>query len=243
MNKNYKVALLCTCFVDIGIRSISSVLKKNNIKTELFFLGTDKILYAQEELNSILNKLKKLNPDIIGISSIVLTKKRTIQLIKAIKKDYLLANKKIVWGGVQATIEHDFCLKYIDIVGVGECELSFLELINKDKKGLPYFDISNFIFKYKGKKRQYPSAGIASLVNVVVKKGTPSMRKKVEKAVIVRVKKEYRRKNGLRICFEDNAVVLTDAKGFPKASEVKGCVAKEVGERYSKIAGLASSVV
>ncbi len=111
-----------------------------------------------------------------------------------------------------------------------------------DNSGAKIVEIIS-VFKYKGKKRQYPSAGIASLVNVVVKKGTPSMRKKVEKAVIVRVKKEYRRKNGLRICFEDNAVVLTDAKGFPKASEVKGCVAKEVGERYSKIAGLASSVV
>jgi large subunit ribosomal protein L14 len=99
------------------------------------------------------------------------------------------------------------------------------------------------VFKSKTRNRQLPSAGIASLVNVVVKKGTPSTKKKIEKAVVVRVKKEYRRKNGVRICFEDNAVVLTDNKGLPKASEVKGCVAKEVGERYSKIAGLASSVV
>ncbi len=81
------------------------------------------------------------------------------------------------------------------------------------------------------------------MVNVVVKKGNPSMKKKIERAVVVRVKKEYRRANGLRICFEDNAVVLTDPKGFPKASEVKGCVAKEVGERYSKIAGLSSAVI
>jgi len=99
------------------------------------------------------------------------------------------------------------------------------------------------VFKFKSKRRQFPSAGIASLVSVVVKKGSPSAKKKVEKAVIVRVKKEYRRNNGLRICFEDNAVVLTDAKGYPKASEVKGCVAKEVGERFPKIAGLAASVI
>ena len=99
------------------------------------------------------------------------------------------------------------------------------------------------VYKYKTRKKQIQSAGIASMVNVVVKKGSPSMKKKVEKAVVVRVKKEYRRKNGLRVCFEDNAVVLTDAKGLPKASEIKGCVAKEVGERYPKIAGLASSVI
>jgi large subunit ribosomal protein L14 len=99
------------------------------------------------------------------------------------------------------------------------------------------------VFKHKTKWRQYQTAGIASMVNVVVKKGKPSIRKKIEKAVIVRVKKEYRRKNGTRISFEDNAVVLTDVKGLPKSSEIKGCVAKEVGERYPKIAGLSSSVI
>jgi large subunit ribosomal protein L14 len=111
-----------------------------------------------------------------------------------------------------------------------------------DNSGAKIVEIIS-VLNIKTRKRQFPSAGIASLVNVVVKKGSPSMKKKVEKAVIVRVKKEYRRKNGIRICFEDNAVVLTDAKGFPKASEVKGCVAKEVGERFPKIAGLASAVI
>lgn len=111
-----------------------------------------------------------------------------------------------------------------------------------DNSGAKIVEIIS-VYKFKARKRQTPSAGIASLVNVVVKKGTPNTKKKMEKAVIVRVKKEYRRKNGLRISFEDNAVVLTDAKGFPKSSEVKGCVAKEVGERFPKIAGLASSVI
>jgi len=111
-----------------------------------------------------------------------------------------------------------------------------------DNSGAKLVEIIS-VYKIKVRRRQTPSAGIASLVNVVVKKGTPSTKKKMEKAVVVRVKKEYRRKNGLRICFEDNAVVLTDIKGFPKSSEVKGCVAKEVGERFPKIAGLASSVI
>ncbi|MDD3178620.1 MAG: uL14 family ribosomal protein [Candidatus ainarchaeum sp.] len=111
-----------------------------------------------------------------------------------------------------------------------------------DNSGAKIVEIIS-VYKFKNRKTQFPSAGIGSLVNVVVKKGTPNMKKKIEKAVIVRVKKEYRRKNGKRICFEDNAVVLTDLKGFPKASEVKGCVAKEVGERYPKIAGLSSAVI
>lgn len=99
------------------------------------------------------------------------------------------------------------------------------------------------VFKFRGRKRQVPNAGIADLVNVVVKKGKPEIRKKVERAVIVRVRKEYRRKDGTRVQFEDNAVVLVDEKGLPKASEIKGVVAKEVGERWPKIAGLAQAVV
>ena len=99
------------------------------------------------------------------------------------------------------------------------------------------------VFGHKSRKRMNPKGGIADMVNVVVKKGKPEIRKKVERAVIVRVKQEYRRANGLRVKFEDNAVVLVDNEGLPKASEIKGCVAKEVGERFPKIAGMASTVV
>jgi large subunit ribosomal protein L14 len=99
------------------------------------------------------------------------------------------------------------------------------------------------VIGHKSTRRMTPKAGIADMVNVVVKKGKPEMRKKLERAVIVRVKKEFRRANGLRVKFEDNAVVLVDDAGLPKASEIKGCVAKEVGERWPKIAGLAATVV
>jgi large subunit ribosomal protein L14 len=99
------------------------------------------------------------------------------------------------------------------------------------------------VFGFKGRKRMLPKAGVADMVNVVIKKGRPDVRKKVERAIIVRIKQPYRRANGMRVSFEDNAVVLVDEKGLPKASEIKGVVAKEVGERWPKIAGLASAVI
>ncbi len=111
-----------------------------------------------------------------------------------------------------------------------------------DNSGAKEVDIIG-VYRARTRKRQVASAGIADMVNVVVKKGKPEIRKKVEKAVVIRVKKEYRRNNGVRIRFEDNAVVLVDEKGIPKASEIKGVVAKEVGERWPKIVGLASAVV
>ncbi|MCX6800940.1 MAG: 50S ribosomal protein L14 [Candidatus Diapherotrites archaeon] len=99
------------------------------------------------------------------------------------------------------------------------------------------------VFTYKTRKKGNPKAGIGSLVNVVVKKGKPEMRGKIERAVVIRTKQEYRRPSGMRVKFDDNAVVLVDEEGLPKASEIKGCVAREVGERFPKIAGLAPTVV
>ncbi len=110
-----------------------------------------------------------------------------------------------------------------------------------DNSGAKEVEIISVI-GHKSKKKMGPKAGIASMVNVVIKKGKPEMRKKVERAVVVRVKKEYRRPDGTRVKFEDNAVVIVDAKGVPKASEVKGVIAKEVGERWPKIAGIAPAL-
>lgn len=94
----------------------------------------------------------------------------------------------------------------------------------------------------KARLRRYPSAGIGSVVVVSVKKGRPDMVKKKEKAVIVRQRKEFRR-GKQRIKFEDNACVLIDDQNLPKGTEIKGCVAREIAERFPKVVAIAPSVV
>ncbi len=47
----------------------------------------------------------------------------------------------------------------------------------------------------------------------------------------------------MRVSFEDNAVVITDDDGIPKGTEIKGPVAREVAERFPKIASAATIVV
>lgn len=98
--------------------------------------------------------------------------------------------------------------------------------------------------RHKTVKGRYPSAGVADLVLVSVKKGKLDIRKTVVPAVIVRQRKEYRRPDGTRIKFEDNAVVvLKDEKGNPKGTLIKGPIAKEVVERWPAIAKQAKIVV
>ncbi len=99
------------------------------------------------------------------------------------------------------------------------------------------------VVKYKGVKRRIPRAGVGDIVVVSVKKGTPDVKKKVFWAVIVRQRKPYRRADGTRIAFEDNAAVLITEKGDPKGTEIKGPIAKEVAERFPQVARIASMVV
>jgi large subunit ribosomal protein L14 len=71
-----------------------------------------------------------------------------------------------------------------------------------------------------------------------VKKGT------VSQAVIVRTKKEIRRKDGSYIRFDDNAVVLLTAAGEPRGTRIFGPVARELRERdYMRIISLAPEVL
>jgi len=96
----------------------------------------------------------------------------------------------------------------------------------------------------KSVKGRQISAGIADHVKVSIRKGIPEMRKQVFDAVIVRLRKSWRRLTGERICFSDNAVaILKDEKGDPKGTQIKGPVAREVNERWPSVAKIARVVV
>lgn len=93
-------------------------------------------------------------------------------------------------------------------------------------------------------RRRKPQAGIGDLILVSVIKGDKEIRKQVVPAVIVRQRRPYRRFDGTRIMFEDNAVViLKDEKGNPKGTIFKGAIAKEAIERWPGIAKVANIVV
>ncbi|MDO8467753.1 MAG: uL14 family ribosomal protein [Nanoarchaeota archaeon] len=97
--------------------------------------------------------------------------------------------------------------------------------------------------KWKGRKNKQACAKIADWVKVSVRKGVPDMKGKVFDAVVVRLRKPWRRLSGERVCFEDNAVaILKDEKGNPKGTQIKGPIAREVMERWQSVAKLASVV-
>jgi large subunit ribosomal protein L14 len=96
----------------------------------------------------------------------------------------------------------------------------------------------------KGRKGRQMRCGIADLVKVSIRKGASDIKGQVFFAVVVRQKKEYRRKTGERISFADNAVViLKDKEGNPKGTQIKGAIAREVSERWPFVARLANIIV
>jgi large subunit ribosomal protein L14 len=96
---------------------------------------------------------------------------------------------------------------------------------------------------FKGKWRSKPHAGVGSLVNVRVYKGTEKVRHQVFKAVIIRQRKEYRRANGMHIKFEDNAAIVVNDDFDPQGTMIKGPVAREAIERFPTVSKIASQVV
>ena len=96
-----------------------------------------------------------------------------------------------------------------------------------------------------GSKRRYASIGDQIVVTVKeaspggnVKKGT------VSRAVVVRTRKEIRRKDGSYIRFDDNAVVLLNASEEPRGTRIFGPVARELrAAKFMKIVSLAPEVL
>ena len=96
-----------------------------------------------------------------------------------------------------------------------------------------------------GSGRKY--ARLGDLIVVSVKKAIPGgvvKKGEVSTAVIVRTKKEVRRKDGSYIRFDENAAVLLDGNKEPKGTRVFGPVARELREKkFMKILSLAPEVI
>ena len=96
-----------------------------------------------------------------------------------------------------------------------------------------------------GTGKRYASVGDKIVVTVKSALSSSSMRKgTVSKAVVVRTKKEVRRKDGTYIRFEDNAAVLLNNNDEPRGSRIFGPVARELREKqFMKIVSLAPEVL
>lgn len=101
------------------------------------------------------------------------------------------------------------------------------------------------ILVHGGSRRRFGRIG--DIVTAAVDQAVPDGMVKdseIVKALIVRTKKETKRKDGSYIRFDDNAAVIIDKDGNPKGTRIFGPIAREIKEAgYSRIASLAPEVL
>ena len=96
-----------------------------------------------------------------------------------------------------------------------------------------------------GTRKRYASLGDTIIVTVkTAMPGADVKKGAVSRAIVVRTKKEVRRKDGSYIRFDDNAAVLLNANDEPRGTRIFGPVARELREKqFMKIVSLAPEVL
>jgi large subunit ribosomal protein L14 len=96
-----------------------------------------------------------------------------------------------------------------------------------------------------GTRRRYAQLGdiiVASVQTAEPRKGVS--KKDVVKAVVVRQRNAFKRKDGSYVRFDENAAVLIDAKKEPRATRIFGPIPREIRERgFEKIVTMAKDIV
>jgi len=147
-----KITLISTSTFpsDQGIRTISAVLKKAGHNVKLVFMTASEDyskFYESRDLKQLANLCH--GSDMIGITSFASTAKRAAQIINFLKPLKI----PLVWGGIHATISPDECIKYCDIVCVGEGEDAAVELAKaiEEKEFKKIEKIKNIWFRKSNK--------------------------------------------------------------------------------------------
>jgi large subunit ribosomal protein L14 len=96
-----------------------------------------------------------------------------------------------------------------------------------------------------GTRHRYAQIGDIVIASVqVAEPRKPVQKKDIVRAVIVRQRKAFRRKDGSYIRFDDNSAVLIDAKNEPRSTRIFGPIPREIKERgFEKISTMAEEIV
>ena len=140
-----KVLLISFSSMAINVRCLSSCLKERGYKTYLAFCLSD---FNKTNSSKFIKLINSLNIKLIGISLVTDDFKNAKYITTEIKKELALP---VIWGGAHPTIASLECLKYADMVCVGEGEEALLELCDKMNRKVNYFSVQNIWFKKEEK--------------------------------------------------------------------------------------------
>jgi len=146
-----KITLISTSTYpsDQGIRTLSSILKKEGYEVNLVFMALSEDYsknYSLNELSQLLRLCK--GSKLIGVNSFASTSKRAARIISFLKQK---TNVPIIYGGVHATISPEDCIKVSDIICIGEGEETIVEIAKAVETGKKLDKIKNLWIRQEDK--------------------------------------------------------------------------------------------
>ncbi len=123
-----KLAIISFCENPLIPNLISSYLKERGHEVNLIYIRTQ---LNQENTKQLIQLIKSLNPDFIGIEVFTIFLNKAKFLTNELKKQL---ETKIIWGGPHTIIEPEISLDFADAICIGEAEESLLDLLNNPQK-------------------------------------------------------------------------------------------------------------
>ncbi len=139
----------------MGVRSLSSVLKRAGHQTQMIFLpqipapDDPRPDFAIEYADNTLEEVAEICRDshLVGISLMSNYFPHAVRLTERIKKR---SNPLVIWGGIHPTIKPQECINYADMVCVGEGEDAILDLVQRLESGADHYETPNIWFAKNG---------------------------------------------------------------------------------------------
>ena len=135
----------------IGLGYLSSILKKAGHRVNHIYFGEFEVKVPEAsnaEQDLVIDLIKTLKPDVVGFNVFSIFFDLACKLTLRIKKEVSIP---IIWGGPHPTLFPEMCIKYADIVCIGEGEKAVAELANKMSLGKSVENIKNLWVKSEAK--------------------------------------------------------------------------------------------
>jgi radical SAM superfamily enzyme YgiQ (UPF0313 family) len=140
-----KITLISPVLFDLGICTIAPQLKTRH-QVKILFVPNLLDSYLSDLSDKGVSRITEFLKDseLIGINSFSENYQHTAILVSYIKKT--LPKIPLVWGGIHATLKPSDCIKYADIVCIGEGEEAMVELAGRMERGQELYGIDNLLF-------------------------------------------------------------------------------------------------
>lgn len=155
--KKIKVSLISFSPLSLGLRTISSYLKSCGYETQILISPEYHVKISDGLLKNISSIVK--DSSLIGLSIMCIDYLNAVNITQYLKKEL---NIPIIWGGSEVVANPEACIRYADIICIGEGEETILQLSEKLREQKSFLDVPNIWIKKEGKIIKNPPSELVT---------------------------------------------------------------------------------